>query len=87
MSVVHGSAADAVEVFMFVGGERPWGLLGSRHVDDEGAVSGATDLEGPWAAADVAVPNELTFVLRVDVYFDVLEAVRASDLGGVVHRV
>ena len=60
-------------------------LLGSRHVDDEGAVCGATDLEGPWAAADVAVPNELTFALRVDVDVDVLEAVGASDSRGVVH--
>ena len=83
---MHGSAADAVEVFMFVGRERPWGLLGSRHVDDEGAVCGATDLEGPWTAADVAVPNELTFALRVDVYVDVLEAVGASDSRGVIHR-
>jgi hypothetical protein len=60
-------------------------LLGSRHVDDEGAVCGATDLEGPWTAADVAVPNELTFALRVDVYVDVLEAVGASDSRGVIH--
>lgn len=68
------------------GGRRALGrLLGSRHVDDEGAVRGATDLEGPWAAADVAVPNELTFALRVDVYVDVLEAVGASDSRGIVH--
>jgi hypothetical protein len=61
-------------------------LLGSRHVDDEGSVCGATDLEGPRTAADVAVLNELTFALRVDVYVDVLEAVGASDSRGVIHR-
>ena len=60
-------------------------LLRSRHVDDEGTVCPATDLKRPWTAADVAVPNELTFALWVDVHLDALEAVGASDASGVVH--
>ena len=59
--------------------------LRSRCVNDERAVCSATDFKRPWPAADVAVPNELTFALRVDVYVDVLEAVGASDSRGVVH--
>jgi hypothetical protein len=61
--------------------------LRSRYVNDERAVCSATDFKRPWPAADVAVPNELTFALRVDVHLEALKAVGANQLSGVVHGI
>jgi len=60
-------------------------LLRSKRVNDRFAITVASDVKRPRTTADVTVADELTFVARVDVDFDLLETVRTDDLYGVVH--
>ena len=46
----------------------------------------ATHTQQPGAAADVAVPNQLPFTLRVYVDVDALQTIGADELNRIFHR-
>lgn len=53
-------------------------LLRSIRPDEKLPVRATADLQRPGSATDVAVPDQFTFALRVDVDLDNLEAVRTG---------
>ena len=61
-------------------------LLRAIRPNEKLPVHATTDLQRPGPATDVAVPNQFTFALRVDVDLDALEAVRTGQQRGVVRR-
>lgn len=61
-------------------------LLCARYPHGQAPIDAARDLQQPRSTADIAVPNQLPLALRVDVDFEALEAVRATDLNGILHR-
>jgi len=67
-----------------VGAQASW-LLRARGSYDGLAVGIMSDVKRPRATADITIADEVSFALRIDVDFDQLEAVRASQLDRVVH--
>ncbi len=59
--------------------------MSANRQNQELSVLGSGYVQRPGAAADVAVLNELALRFRVHVDFDALEAIRANDLGSIVH--